>query len=150
MNKEKLYQKVQALFPSELAVGDKIKLLEELRLDRYYGFIKEAELIIGEGILLHQVPKKVKLVRKNITLPIVLEAMNKKRPFMLQDEVPHYYQIELCSSDSWCIIQIINSYTLEPFKNELWQLRKDGKDLSLYDQSIDLIKLVYEVLIAVK
>ena len=128
MTKEKLYQKVQALFPSELAVGDvlidskgfKHKILERAGVE---DFRCSGGEIISTGY--------TKLFRKNITLNMVLEALKKKDVLFF---IGYGY------TDGKSTMLTIESSAAR------WQLRKDGKDLSLYDQSIELIKLVYEVL----
>ena len=146
MNKETLYKKVQDLFPDELSVGDvverdcgnSLKYRAEFLyyLDNKFAMIK-AECPKGE--IPHN-PEEVliedlKRIRKNITLPMILRKFEEVREFHTHLDI-----------NSKGYLTYWESIDKDKTKQEDWQLRKDGKDLSLYDQSIELIKLVYEVL----
>lgn len=75
---------------------------------------------------------------KLITLPMVLDKLKElwdKEDESRRNFVDYSYSPDV---DSW------EKAYIDLFR--LWQLRKDNKDLSLYDQSIELLKLVYEVL----
>ena len=139
MTKEKQYKEISKLFPSELAVGD---VVEDAQFGQWEAlFINTMHQgiplwcfqNIGNQETALWGTSYVKIIRKNITLSMVLEAMNKK------DIV---YITSFGDDNSILLVQrfFINH------KHYKWQLRKDGKDLSLYDQSEETIKFIYEVL----
>ena len=131
MNKEKLYQKIQALFPPTLGVGDVVEGLgcEKYRIIQLWG---KDSYRMNNGYVLYK--EHIKLIRKNITLPMVLEAMEVK--------------VELFCTKKGYGKQTIKEAQFQRQISimDLWQLHKNNTDCTLYDQSEKLIKLVYEVL----
>ena len=132
----KLYKEISKLFPSTLAAGD---VVEDAQFGQWEAlFINTMHQgiplwcfqNIGNQETALWGTSYVKIIRKNITLSMVLEAMNKK------DVV---YIISFCDDDK--MISFFWNH-----KYYYWQLRKDGKDLSLYDQSEETIQFIYEVL----
>ena len=131
MTKDQLYQKIQALFPSTLAVGDVFK-----------GEKAEFELVKitkkGQPLFYHEHAGYVgqvdlddlKLIRKNITGEDILKMFNSVRKLHTHLELNNKGYLTYWES----------SYD-DRTKQEDWILGKP-----LYDQSIDLIKLVWEVL----
>ncbi len=168
MTKEKLYQKAQALFPSELAVGDVVEVTtkeyfkpENFYPDAYdnvrrqYKILKYNEVLNDDGSITHFFvtdsvhnqnsiiceEEDVKLIRKNITLSMLLEKMREKLILCNSD-----YANSQSGEGAKRILVINECKRKEDELMLFWQLRKDGKDLSLYDQSEETIKFIYEVL----
>ncbi len=152
MTKETIYKKVQDLFPSSLGVGDVVEHRDYVRKDIVIvKIIDNAPIPVigiycgGEGMVVKVAD--LKCIRKAITLPMLLDKMNEINKKLSEWDKWHYSLFLFESylgidatkyreSDGKCIKLI----------SIKWIFRKDGKDLHLYDQSIDLIKLVYEVL----
>ncbi len=146
MTKPQLYQKVQALFPSELGVGDLVEVNKkdialEHKIFTVIRSVPKSKEVLPHCYLYNSFfggsnyyrTEWLKLKIKNITLSMILEAMNKKN-------VNYIYDNSIIGKGYIYFVMRRKKIRFD------WQLRKDGKDLSLYDQSIDLIKLVYEVL----
>lgn len=143
--KETLYKKVQDLFPTELGEGDVVEWLgEELTIIKYreaykgdnrqYAIIPHSIIKTPEAIdITHY--EDLKLIRKRITLPMVLDKIVNVEISMLNDGIMEFASLYRRKEDEHAKTHYAQ-----------WQLRKDNKDLSLYDQSIETIKLVYEVL----
>ncbi len=142
MTKE--YTEISKLFPSTLGFGDVVeyddysKLYKGMRLIVLY---TTDELVYGyfEGCKpsVSFVKRHCKLIRKNITISMVLEAMkSKKLEYMIDTDEGEFHKYFVCNDG-----EAETSYT-----GIYWKFRKDGKDLSLYDQSEETIKLVWEVL----
>ena len=133
MTKDQLYKKIQALFPSELAVGDVVEhkedgLLTLIEISHFNSFWQGRN---NEGLLSEWLPvSSLKLKVKRISLSMVLEAMKKKKDLV---KYSSRFGLTLCSDE---VIDLL----------EKWQLRKDGKDLSLYDQSIETLEFILGVL----
>jgi len=134
MNKSQIYKKVQDLFPSSLGEGDVAcdadnakEMYEVLRVFPRTIVVWCTELV---GTLYFEL-QDLKLIRKRITRDMVLEAWYEK------DGRP--------TGAGWSEFIYTHQKDIIPLIAQ-WIPTKDNKDLSLYDQSIDLIKLVYEVL----
>ena len=147
MTKEKLYQKIQALFPSELAVGD---VVEDAQFGQWEAlFINTMHQgiplwcfqNIGNQETALWGTSYVKIIRKNITLSMVLRKFEEVREFHTHLDINSKgYLTYWESGDEMKYGEEDNTKQVD------WILRKDGKDISLYDQSEETIKLVWEVL----
>ena len=150
MNKETIYKKVQGLFPSSLGVGDIVN--GDIEDDEVlWKILTPAKDLFGEdSFLLESMNDKsrtilpansYKLIRKAITLPMVLEEIRIK--YLGFNNYQEFFDTYKDKADKalWkkrdeCIMaerRLVMSWIV-------------GKDLNLYDQSEELIKLVYEVL----
>ena len=141
MTKEKLYQKVQALFSSTLGVGDVVAIIDKNHsLDWEYKYCfddKFALMLFSIKDNQHyyydlKVKGKLKLLRKNITLSMVLEIIEPNH---------NELHIEIARKTTEFNQIILVVFDCEGNYLFTWILGK-----SLYDQSEELIKLVYEVL----
>ena len=138
MTKEKLYQKLSTLFPTELGVGDIVvyggrwRILIAGKANCYcLPSASFREHVGGSWIP----TKDLKLIRKTISLSMVLEKMINVGFSLLNGGIVEFSALYKTKDDNHSVTHYAT-----------WQLRKDGKDLSLYDQSIELLELVYEVL----
>ena len=102
MTKEKLYQDVSKLFPSELGVGDIVEVNSQgwkIISIVNYGTVVNIQSLDDEEILPCPLPH-LKLIRKNITLSMVLEAMWKNyNKSMINYNIDNYYAIK--DFDEW-------------------------------------------------
>ena len=135
MTKEKLYQKVQALFPSELGVGDVVEWIK-MRWIVYERIVKVVRCrLVRLKFTVKLLPiNEVQLIRKNITLSMVLAKMNRG----LSGDY-EFYEIEQTSENrpGLMTITVIGKKT----KSGDWVLGE-----SLYDQPEETIKFIWEVL----
>lgn len=138
MPKSQLYKQVQDFFPSELGVGDIVKFQFGKKEYTIVGlYDKWLRCLLWDGVKTKWAElEDLKLIRKNITLSMVLFALVIKGI---------WFKVIPVDIEETDIVDIVFSER-EDDKIVRWQLRKDGKDLSLYDQSIELIKLVIKIL----
>ncbi len=126
MTKEKLYQIVQALFLSELGVGD----IVESPLGNNYAVLQVTEhALFCENNVTIPRNRPHKLIRKNITAEDILTKFQTVRKFHTTLELSNKGYLTYWES------------TTDVVKQEDWILGKP-----LYDQSIELIRLVWEIL----
>ena len=140
MTKEKQYKEISKLFPSTLAAGD---VVEDAQFGQWEAlFINTMHQgiplwcfqNIGNQETALWGTSYVKIIRKNITLSMVLAKMNRG----LSGDY-EFYEIEQTSENRPDLMTI--TVIGKKKKSEDWILGKP-----LYDQSIELIKLVWEVL----
>ncbi len=139
MTKEYTEIRISKLFPSTLGVGDVVDWCGE----ELFVYEQIAENIIncrGSSLLNHEGTAKLKI--KNITLSMVLEAMQNRKPKKYGNVG---YIIHTSGQFGEYTRPSMYSSEVKPTR-VTWKFRKDGKDLSLYDQSEELLRLVWEVL----
>ena len=116
---------------SELSVGDVVEDKFK-RKSTVWGYDGKILYIYSKGLGLHGVSDEgLQLKIKAITLSMVLDKLKKKEVLFF---IGHGY------TEGKSTMLTVESSAVR------WQLRKNGKDLYLYDQSIELIKLVWEIL----
>lgn len=78
--------------------------------------------------------KDLKLKQRDISLPMVLEAMK------IKNKNETFYLLYLTQEEDYRMMLIINNEGVE------WVIRKNGKDCNLSDQSEEVFKLIVGVL----
>ncbi len=141
----KQYKEISKLFPSTLAVGDVVtnsgieddldwKILGYQEKDWIQREWVALQSMRDKSIMIVPLDEDLRLVRKNITLIMVLDKV--------KTSVEKY-----CKKKNWGTLTTESAINQRWYAIiEKWQLRKDGKDLSLYDQSEETLQLIYEVL----